>query len=297
MKRRSFYPVFLVAAGLALSDASLRAARLAEPVAIVYHLSGTASATAHGATTPISLFARLPAGAVIRTGVDSRVTLAFSNGNRCELGPTARTSLTAKDCVSSSGPVRRLSPVPPLPHVPRTVVDATKDKGYAAVRVRTNETRNLYPHAGAATLANETILRFSVLNDAEYQVKVIDQSGRAIFDSTTRSGEVRAPTGLLKPDTRYSWTVRMLVPSGPAEAGREQFTTVPAEAAGRRGVLRESLLASDDASSLALLAGIDENLGLLWEAREELGQALAKDPGDENLRKALERVAREIPND
>jgi hypothetical protein len=227
MKRRPFYSVLLVAVDLALHGASLRAARLAEPVAIVYQVSGTASATTNGTTTPISLFARLPAGAVIRTSADAKVTLAFSNGNRCEVGPSARTTLMANDCVSSHGTVRRLSPVPHLPLVPRTVVDATKEKGYAAVRVRANEIRDLYPHAGTSTLADETILRFSVPNDAEHYVKAMDQNGRTIFESTTRLGNVRVPTGLLRPGTRYSWTVRTLVPSGQTEAGSSSRQSPP----------------------------------------------------------------------
>ena len=296
MNRTRLYPVLLVAAGLAV-DASLPAARPEEPVAIVYQVSGTASATADGSTTPIMLFARLRVGAVIRTSVDSRVTLAFSNGNRCELGPAAQTTLTAKGCVSSSGPVRRLSPVPPLPLVQPAVGNATKEVGYAAVRIRANEIRDLYPHSGATTLADETVLRFSVPADAEYHVKVMDQNGLALFESMMRFGNVRVPTGLLRPGARYSWIVSAVVPSGQNEAGREQFTTASADAANRRDALRKALLATEDASSLALLAGIDESLRLLWEAREELVQALAKDPSDENLRKAVDRVTREIATD
>jgi hypothetical protein len=294
VKATLFGSGLLIAACLALEATSLRAARSEEPVAIVYQVSGTASATANGATKPVLLFTRLPAGALVFTGKDSRVTLAFSNGNRCELGAAARTTLTARDCTSSSGPVRRLSPVPPLPLVARTVPDATNDEGYAAVRVRANEIHGLYPHAGTATLADETVLRFVASDGGEYHAKVADPDGSKILEVSTRSGEVRVPAGILRPATRYSWTVRTLTRSGKPESGSAQFTTVSAESAKRRDALRETLLASNESSALALAASIDEALGLQWEAREELRQAAAKDPGDQSLREALERLSREI---
>jgi hypothetical protein len=279
--------------GFTLSS-SAPAARYQEPVAIVYRVSGTASATTQGVTRPIALFTRLAAGAVILTDADGNVALAFANGNRCEIGSSARVSLTEKACV---GPARSLSSVPPLPFVPRTVSEATEGTRFAAVRVRANEIRGMYPHDGTATLADETTLRFAAQDGAEHQVRVLDQRGSMVFESTTRSGTASVPPGVLKAGATYSWIVRALVLSGPPPAGRAQFATVSAEAASRRQALRKSILQSDDPSDLALLAGIDLELGLLREAGEEMRRALAADPRNGNLQESLDRIERAISTD
>ena len=160
------------------------------PVAIVYQISGTASATHAEPRRPIVLFSRLPAGAVIVTGTDSRVTLAFSNGNRCEVGPAARVNLTGKDCV---GPARRLSPVPILPFVPRTVVEARKPR--ASRPFACEPTRS---EACIRTTAPQCCRRRRSFVSRHRTARSMrseswTRTDAAVFESTIRSGSASVP--------------------------------------------------------------------------------------------------------
>src|SRR5262249_42256436 len=80
--------VVAAAIGLVTALAAHGAGTPEDSVAIVYQVSGTTTATVRGTEKPIILFVRLPAGAVILTGPESRVAVAFWNGGRCEVGPS-----------------------------------------------------------------------------------------------------------------------------------------------------------------------------------------------------------------
>ena len=77
-------------------------------------------------------------------------------------------------------------------------------------------------------------------------------------------------------------------------AGEEEFSTLADEALQQRAALRAALVKQNDAASLALLAAIDQRLGLRMEAREEIQAAIAKIPADSSLRQALTEMDKQL---
>jgi hypothetical protein len=120
-------------------------------------------------------------------------------------------------------------------------------------------------------------------------VEVEDDEGVVVFQVEVGTPSVQVSPGVLKPGARYSWVVRTLRGSRPPARGAAEFVTLAAGVAERRAALRRAL-ATDDPSSLPLLAEIDRELGLLIEARDTFRAALAVVPDDESIRDALQRV-------
>ena len=76
------------------------------PVALVYALEGEAAqAEPSRVLRPIRLYDRLAKGAVVTTGADGRLSLAFVNGRRYELGPDSRATFSAADLAQRSGSI------------------------------------------------------------------------------------------------------------------------------------------------------------------------------------------------
>jgi predicted Zn-dependent protease len=99
---------------------------------------------------------------------------------------------------------------------------------------------------------------------------------------------VALPKGVLAPGGRYTWQVRCPAATGVSLRADASFVTLSKEQAEARAALQAAALA--DASLLALLAEIDQGLGLLREAREEFRAASARDPGNAALAEALARL-------
>ena len=270
-------------------SASAEAPVAPEPIAIVYSLAGETSLTAPGADRrPLRLFDRLPAGTTIEIGSSSRLALAFANGLRYELGERSRVTLGAKDLASRAGPVRPLPRVPPFPVV---VAIADEDRAglrAGAVRIRSQRITGLYPRRGAASLAEDMVLRFRPVESAKaYQVGVHDRQGRKVFATETTTSMVPVPTELLDPGVSYRWTVSTADQVGFVLRGEAELFVLPKNAAEQREKLRKALEAAGDSASLSLLASVDQGLGLLAEAHEELRIALQISPGDAALAEAL----------
>jgi len=68
--------------------------------------------------------------------------------------------------------------------------------------------------------------------------------------------------------------------------------TLPVPTASVRSALRLRL--SGDAEDLILLARVDEQLGLLYEARETLAAAAAKTPDDKVVRDMLSHLEQQL---
>ena len=150
------------------------------PVAIVGALAGTASVTVPGEqrTTPLRLFEWLSAGSVIEVARGSKLTLVFSSGARYELGETAKATAGTISLASSSGPVRELQAVPPLPRISPIAEGTRAGPRSGAVRIRGATITHLYPDSGSATLADSTVLRFTPVADASrYRVEVETETG------------------------------------------------------------------------------------------------------------------------
>jgi hypothetical protein len=286
----------IVAAGVIFFAARLYAAN-AEPIAIVYGLTGQASVKTPSAAAkrPAQRFEWLPAGAEIEVASGASVLLAFASGARYELGGGSRATLSAPGGFgASSGPVRALPSVPPFPRIESLAAEARPGARAGALRLRGLRIRGLYPCDDASVLPNETVLSFEALpGTPRYKVQVEDETGNTVLDVEVATSSVVVSPGVLKPGARYHWTVRSLGGSASAR-GEADFNVLTAEGLAARDELRRSLEGPADAEGLALLAEVDSRLGLLFEARREFSAALAKAPGDLSLKAAVEKLNRQI---
>jgi len=284
-------------AGLVLVLAVPLAAAPPEPIAIVYGLSGSATTrlSAAGARRPAQRFEWLGAGTEIAVDPGGTLLLAFADGSRYELGGGAKATLWPRGgLASSSGPVRALASVSPLPKLEGLAADARAGSRAGAVRLRGLRIAGLYPRDDASVLPNEALLSFAPLPGAtRYKIQVEDETGNAVFDAEVAGSSVVVSPGVLRPGARYHWTVRSLGVSDPAR-GEADFVVLAAESLTAREELRRSLREPADAESLALLAEVDCRLGLLAEARRGFEAARAKAPDDKALAAALERIDRQM---
>lgn len=270
--------------------AEMTEAEAPEPVAIIYSLTGEASdVTSDAVRQPLRLFDRLPPGAALEVGPGSHLALAFASGLRYELGALSRVQLGTKDLALRAGPVRRLSPVPPLLSLLPIAESDRPGPRHAAVRIRAERIKGLYPRYGMAVFADEAVLHFEPVEGARgYRIEVQDDQGWAVFRVDVESPPVQLPAGALHAGLRYRWTVRTL--DRPAVArGEADLVTLSKDAVRAREKARE-VLESETPDSLPLLAEIDRSLGLLREAREELREALGRKPGDPGLQQALAKI-------
>jgi hypothetical protein len=261
-----------------------------EPVAIIYQVSGEALRVAPG-RSPLHLFDRLPAETTLELAPGSRLAIAFVTGKRYEISGPARATLGKGDLAATSAGVRSLPPVPPLPRLAAIAADDRPGLKAGAVRIRAERITGLYPRRGAVTLAGETVLQFQPVTGArEYRVEVQDGQGRTVFRTDAGSPPVKVPTGTLRPGHRYSWMVRTLDRPGAVARGEADLVTLGQDAARVREEARK-VLAAEGPGSLPLLAEIDQSLGLLLEAREDLRTALDHEPAGPALREAFAQIA------
>jgi hypothetical protein len=257
-----------------------------QPAAIVSGLAGGGGrVTVKGRERPLQLFAWLPAGARLRAAAGGNITLAYWNGRRYELGGEAEAAVEGTGLAVVRGPVRELSPVSPLPRIAAIQGRRMRSRG-GATRIREGEVEGLYPSQGAVVLADATVLRFEGVSGAStYALEVQDDEGRAAFRASTSLTAVTVPPGVLVSGRRYVWTVRST--GVPPASGTAAFTTLPAREAEARAALQAASRTAGDTAALALMAGIDRDLGLWHEAREGLQAALAQAPADVELAQAL----------
>lgn len=263
------------------------------PIAIVSQLEGTAHVTATSSPrASVALFDWIPRGASVEIAPGSKAVIAFANGKRWELGERAKVTVDESGVTSSTGTVRQLASLPPMPVI--APVASNGSHRAAATRIRGSKLEGLYPNESAVTLADETVLRFSPdAGASRYRIEVESENGDTVFHADTDSTSVVISPGILKAGARYYWKVRTLDKIGSTARGEAEFATLAADKAESRAALKKALLATADAPSLALLAEIDRSLGLLHEAEAGLQAAIAKSPNDAALRVALERVRRE----
>ena len=95
---------------------------------------------------------------------------------------------------------------------------------------------------------------------------------------------------MLQPGLAYRWTVRTLDLFGASALGASPFRTLAAEDERDREALRRSLRAEGGARALALLAAVDERLGLYSEALEGFREALKSAPDDTAIAEAVKRL-------
>jgi hypothetical protein len=264
-------------------------------VAIVGLLRGKAFVTAPPSRSrvPLAVFQRLPAGSQVETDANGTLVLVFWSGRRYSIGDEARCTLGEDELRASRGVVTALSPLPPLPALARIRADERAGSRAAAVRIRGDRIETLHPRHGESAPIAGTVLRFERVADAgRYLLEVRDEAGGTIWQLATAENRVALPPGTLKPETRYSWTVRTLGAAGPVARGEAEFTTLGAQAERERSALKAVLESMGDAPSLALLAEVDRELGLVAEASEGAERALRNVGDDAALRDALQALLR-----
>jgi hypothetical protein len=272
--------------------ATLLAENQSGPAAVVASLTGPATLKIDGAPAKaVHLFDWVDPGTTVEAGAGGRLVLAFANGRRYELGANAKLLAGKDGPKSTTGAVRELEPLPPMPLAGiQNQTDAAARS--AAIRVRgSNAIKNLYPRQEFRALADHVVLLFSPCGAASYNVELEDESGNSIFHVQTASPKVNVPPGVLKPNTRYYWRVRAvgIMP----RRGEAEFTTLSETEAAERAAF-QAAVAQTDSDSLALIGMVDSKLGLLTEAREELRAALALSPENVSLRGFLHGIERQL---
>jgi hypothetical protein len=267
-------------------------------VAVVSEMQGTASAaTPDNGRTILKLFDWLGAGSSVEVDGDSRVVLAFSNGNRYELPTHTRVRLLDEGVEKISGTVKTLDPFPPMPHFPAIAASPQLGARSGAIRVRgAQEFKRLYPCNDSATLPESTILMYSAMPQASrYHVVLKDESGRSILDMDTAKTEVSIPPGTMTEGSQYSWSVEAKGTLGVIGQGQCGFSTLPQESIRERALLKQHLEMKGDARSLALLAAIDERLGLLLEAKKEFEAASTKSGPNLETQSIIKDIENRLP--
>jgi hypothetical protein len=265
-------------------------------VAVVISVSGNAQLLAPtGGKKAVQLFDWLQAGSVIEVGPASSISLAYANGSRYALAEGTKATIASGGPEASAGTVSSLESVPALPRM-AALANATGTRP-AASRIRGghDQVRNLYPFADCTALPEDTVLRFTAVEDAtRYRIELEDDTGRIVLDAETQSSALAVPAGILRPGARYHWRVTTVERMGPAVRADSEFSTLPEEDIRRRRALRVALLKKGDLESLALVAEIDRRLGLLLEAREEFQEALTKAPGNQILIQTIADIEKQL---
>jgi len=258
--------------------------------AVVFSLSGSATIRSPGSSAKVAVSSLdwLSDGATLEVGTGSRVVLILSNGRRFELGQGAKATLTANAAPKTTGAVREMPALPPIPKPVAVAADSAPTSG--AVRVRGGEdmSGSLYPRAGMAALPDKLTLRYKSVPEAtSYRVALENDRGDILLNLMTDSTEVSVPAGTIEAGARYHWRVRAMRSGGAIGVGTGEFTTLSAENALQRAESASALGATDnDPATLALLAEVDLRLGLVAEACDEFSVALQRKPEDVTLRRA-----------
>ena len=155
----------VVRSWLLLSTVGLHVAG-ADEVAIIYGLTGQAFVKTRSAAErrPAQRFEWLPAEAEIEVGEGATLLLAFASGTRYELRGGSKAALSASGAFrSSSGPVKALASVSPLPRLESFAADTRQGGRAGALRIRGSRIDGLYPRDPASVLPHESILSFEPL--------------------------------------------------------------------------------------------------------------------------------------
>jgi hypothetical protein len=256
---------------------------LPAPVAILYSLTGEVSRTDPGQRPRAAkLFDLLPAGTTLEAGSGSRASLAFASGLRWMLGGgggRARITLGKTGLAGHSGDVQSLAKLPRLPRLLPIRKEDHAGQSAGAVTIRGERITGLYPARGATAVAGAVVLRFQPVGGTErYRIEVRDEEGRIVYAAETAVPALTLPSGSVRPGAVYLWNVCTVDRAGPVARGEAELTTLNAETARAREELRQLAEKAQGDELTILLAGLDWELGLLAEAREELRSALRAAP-------------------
>jgi len=250
---------------IAASQPEATSRRSVEPIALVYAAVGQPSLRLTGRTfQKIDVVRSLPDGTELQVPAGASLRVAYADGRRFVLQGPAHAVVTASGLRDSTGGVKTLEAVPPLPRLPSIRLDETGGR-IAAIRLRSGASEELVPHAGAVVLAEDVLLRFGPVGGAtRYAVEVRDSRGQQVFQIQATSTSVRLPATSLEPGKRYTWSVEAVDGAGERHEAVADFVTLSSELLAERSRLREAAGAEDP----LLLSAVDRELGLSTDVAE-----------------------------
>jgi hypothetical protein len=265
-------------------------------VAIVCFLQGKASAQEAGQPEPkdLRLFDWIGPGSAVETGPGAKLVIAFSTGDRYELGERTAVVLGKVELSSQSGPVKKLEPVSVMPQVISLTGEIKPGSRLGGIRLRSSKKTisNLYPNEGDAVLADRAVLTFDPLPKIEkYRVEIEDEQGRDLFSAETSVPRVAVSPGIIKPGTTYYWQVRALEKDELSTVSYAAFVTATDEEAALWELCRAQVAKSTDAANLLLLARVEMAIGLRRESCDTLKEALAFSRENEEIRKLMAQAS------
>jgi hypothetical protein len=227
----------------------------------------------------------LDEGVRIEVRPKSTMRLILLNGRTYELSAGAKATIGAAGLTSVNAQVHEGKSLPPIPRL-APIADASADVA-GGTAIRGPRVKNLYPNRVWA-LATRVKLNFAPVSNAlNYSVVLEDENRKVLVRVTTPTTSVDVPADALKPGSRYSWRVRALGDSGVLGEGSATFVTVSEEDQARRSAFDAAVSTEDEAMRLALIARVDQQIGLLAEACDEFEAALKLRPSDTELQSAL----------
>lgn len=266
-----------------------------DKVAIVCFLEGEAWIFESTGKNPrkIELYDWINIGATLKTNLETKVILAFSTGDRYELGGKAKAIVTQRMMKSLTGSVKKLDPVPVLPQIVSISQKSSPGTKLGGIRLRSSKRyiSGLYPSSGATILADEAIIYFEALEGVEkYRVEIEDEQGNNILSVETASNEVVVSPGVVKPGANYYWQVRTVEKTKPYAVSYAAFATISEENALIRNAFKRKVYQSKDGANHLLLAHLDMALGLKREACITLKKALALYPENKEIINILSKT-------
>lgn len=223
---------------------------------------------------------------MIRTQAGAKVRIAFPSGVRFEVLGGVQITVSA---TAIKGPAKALEALPPMPGFAGISGQNRSTARAGAIRLRNDEAiQNRYPFNDAGHFAGRNGLRFDRVPEAAgYAVAVEDDDGNVVFELQTEKEFIAVPKGILKPGVRYYWRVSANGARG-LRRGEAEFRTLTQDQIRSRVAWRA---AETDAG---MLAEIDRQLSLFYEARETLRIALHKAPQSQRLTYLLDRIEHEF---
>lgn len=248
----------------------------ASNAALVASLAGAATVDK---SKPVASLQWLADGAVLRIAANSKVVVILLNGHRFELGGNAQARIGPTELWNTSGPVRELAPLPPMPKV--APLQLSSDAAAAARFRGAGNIKDLCPRVAA--LPGGGKLSFHGVEGASaYQIVLEDAGGDAVAQQQTSATEIAVT---LQPGSHYSWRVRAIGPAGVIAEEQAGFVTLSSDQAGARTAFANAVGVNS-----ALLAEVDFATGLLCEAVDEFSAALQANREDVAIRSGLERA-------
>ena len=265
---------------------------LDEKVAIVCFLEGKAWIVEPGQKerSEIYLFDWIETGALIETEREAKLILAFSSGDRYEIGEKSKITIGQNEFTSKTGSIKELKPVPVMPQIASISLESRPGSRMGGIRLRGSKRAisGLYPSEGETVLADDAILTFEPLEGVEkYRIEIEDEWGNNIFSLETGSPKIFASPGVLKPGANYYWEVRTLEKDKPSTVSYAAFATVSEEYALTRNAFKAQAYQTKDGPDLLLLAQLEMALGLRKEACETLEIALGLFPDNLEIKNAI----------